>query len=133
MKYYGSIFRVDIKRLSKAEGSKKEKKTKNKFQKNSPVWRKSVYTNNFTAAEQAAAAAEKDRESWSLLFVPCVTLEDSDDDDDDDDPCPTKLLASHETWTVNIQVSVEKISNSQTPSSKYWTENGRILVWTFKF
>ena len=27
----------------------------------------------------------KDGESWSLPYVPCLTLEDSDDDDDDDD------------------------------------------------
>ena len=28
---------------------------------------------------------EKDRESWSLPCVPCLTLEDNDEEDDDDD------------------------------------------------
>ena len=39
----------------------------------------------------------------------------------------------HETLTLSIVVSVVNISNSQTPSSKDWIENGWILVWKFKF
>ena len=35
-------------------------------------------------------------------------------------------------WTLNILVSVVNISNSQTSSSKDWTENGWILVWKSK-
>ena len=35
---------------------------------------------------------EKDRESWSLPCVRCLTLDDDDDDDDDDDRERQRIL-----------------------------------------
>ena len=38
---------------------------------------------------------EKAGESWSLPYVPCLTLEDNDDDDDDDDD-------DRESWRILV-------------------------------